>query len=269
MATLELSWETTYARVRIVATGIEWETATIWRRAGRSQPQWTFVRSAYGADTTSGALVAYDYEMPIDGQEITYAIAEGTTPPPFDAPTWTITVEADQPWLRHLGVPGLSMPVTVATIDTIDHPGRIGIYEIVGRRDPVTVHDVRGSRRGTLTLLTRTADEAARMRTVIADGAPLLLQLSCVPVDFADCYMAITSVALSRVNPGRTTSTARTWEFAYVEVARPAGEVGFHAGRVWADVLAEQPTWAQVAAETPTWLHVLLGPDLPATAGGG
>lgn len=250
------------ARVRVVWTGSS-SVTTVWRRAGRYNAPWTFVRGAYGADTSTGLLDVWDYEMPIDGVEIEYCSKTGTAIPTESSPGFnltTITVQAEYAWLRHLGIPSLNMPCIVQSIGDLSNPGRVSVYEPHGRKHPVVVHDVRSSRRGTVRLMTRSADESARMRAISDDGAPLLLQLpNARAVDFDDCYMAVHDLAETKIIEGSSSPT-RIWTFSFTEVDRPAGDQQpAEPTRTYANVLAEQPTYAAVRQDTPTYKDVLLG----------
>lgn len=258
-----LTWDPEQARVHVVWTGTPAASVTIWRRAGRYAAPWTFVRSAYNVSGMTGLVEVHDYEMPIDGQEIEYVSKAGTAIPteasPGTAPMF-ITVQADLPWLRHLGKPNLSLACVVESVGDPSRSGRLAIYEPHGRVFPVSVHDVRASRRGTVRLLTRTADESARMRAVTADGSPLLLQLmNGTDLDWADCYMAIEDAVEGKLSTHSKTPV-RIWTLTYVETDRPAGDVQpAEPTRTYATVLTETPTYQAVRNDTPTYLQVLLG----------
>lgn len=261
--TLTATWEADFARVKLLWSGTPVATITLWRRSRRYDAEWTFVRSAYGVNGTTGAISIYDYEMPIDGNEVEYAAKSGTAIPTEASPgsdLTTILVQADAPWLRHLGMPIKNTPVIVQSISDMTRPARQSVYEPVNRPDPVVVYDVRGSRRGTVRLLAPSADDSAAIRTAIADGAPLLLQLpNAIEADFPDCYMAIGEASDAKLVE-HSKSSAKLWTFPFIEVARPAGDVLPTTARTWADVLAEQPTWDAVRQDTPTWLDVMEGP---------
>lgn len=257
-----LTWDPLHARVWIVASDVPGPTATLWRRAGRDLAAWAFVRSAYDVDTATGSLVRYDYEMPIDGQTVQYAITQGTALPSVATQRWEISPKAETPWLRDLGFPGRSTPVTVQSMTDISRPGRVGVYDVAGRADPVTVHDVRSSRRGSVILLTRDLSQASAMRDILETGAPLLLQVSESNADFEDCYMALLDASSVKIMPESLTSVSKLWTLEYVEVARPAGDVVPFAGRTFGDLLALTGRFELVRARFPTFLDVLVSDPL-------
>jgi hypothetical protein len=260
---LVLTYDESAARVRLVWTGSATATVTLWRRAGRYNAPWTFVRGAFGVSGLTGLIDVWDYEMPIDGTPTEYCSKSGTGIPTVASPganLTSITVLTEFPWLRHLGIPALNMPCTVQSIGDLSNPGRLAVYEPHGRKHPVLVHDVRGSRRGVVRLLTRTADESARIRSIAADGAPLLLQTpDAVEIDFEDCYMGVHDLAETRIIEG-SRSPARIWSFSFTEVDRPAGDAQPAVPtRTYATALSESPTYADARTDYPTYTDALLG----------
>jgi hypothetical protein len=59
-------------------------------------------------------------------------------------------------WLKSVARPFLNRQVTVVDYSDVERPARNGVFDVVGRSLPVSVSDVRGSRRWTLEVLTGT-----------------------------------------------------------------------------------------------------------------
>ncbi|WP_416906224.1 hypothetical protein [Micromonospora echinospora] len=139
-----------------VALSLEWtgETEVTIVRAdpdGRSRP----VRLAEPAALIGGLWTGYDYESWL-GQPATYSAT-------VDATTITsgpVTVAVDAAWLRHPGVPSLSMRVNFEGAGEPVRPIQQTVHEPLGRQHPIVVTDGRRrSARSTLTLRTYDAAE--------------------------------------------------------------------------------------------------------------
>ena len=126
-----------------------------------------------------------DYEIPVGcKQEYIYSVWDGTTladelrlyPPESLRETCGVNYV-----LRDLMNPQESISVNFCfgTIDTMSYAIRAGIFNVIGRRDPVVVTDSQEMARGTLRFLSHNRDELYDLRRLLTElGNPLLFQLA-------------------------------------------------------------------------------------------
>lgn len=185
--------------------------------------RWTAVRGGTGLDGTAGAtLKSDDYEFAADTANQyrvrVYEPASGKT-------LWTtqdsLTPTLGGVWLKSIARPYLNRQVTVVDYSDVQRPGRAGVFDVVGRSFPVSVSDVRGSRRWTMEVLTQTLDDAHDLDLVLASGDPMFVQ---VP---ADSGVPAGYVTVGDVNERRTSrlGARRVFELPFVEVAAPGPDV--------------------------------------------
>lgn len=213
------------------------------------------VRLAGPASLVSGVWVGYDYESHFNA-----ATTYTATTPVGAVTSNTVSLLVDVPWLRHPGVPSLSIPVEVIPpLEERSHGVNQAVLQPLGRRYPIVVSD--GRRKAATSSLTfRTVDEAeaAALKAVLDDVAVLLLD---APEDhglgFVHEYLAFGELRERRFDPSFGPNPWRNWTVGYTVVGSPAG--GQQAQRTWATVLAENGSWSQVISSHSTWSDVLTG----------
>lgn len=187
--------------------------------------------------------------------------------------TWTVNVPAgiqtgqtssvtpggvaacgNEVWLKSIARPFLNRTADVINQDAIKitRPARVGVFDVVGRSNPVTVSDVRKSRRWTMTVRTETVVDAEGMDLLLASGDVLLIQTppnSSTPAG----YVAIGDAERSAhpLRPNRV-----TWTLPCVEVAAPGPDV-VGTAVTWQTVIDAYATWADVMAAHATWASLL------------
>jgi hypothetical protein len=211
-----------------------------------NQITWTTVRG--GVVTPAGGEIRvddYEFSPGIANYYRVVGVFEGSISPVID-----------RVWLKSLARPFLNRQVVVQDYSDVDRQSRAGVFEVIGRSVPVSVSDVRSSRRWTLDLLTETPDEASTLDLILASGDPLLVH---VP---ADCdvpggYVSVGDTSVRR--PARRT-LRRITSLPCTEVAAPGPDV-VGATLTWQTVLSTYATWAAVLAAHPTWadLQELIG----------
>lgn len=219
---------------------------------GREQ----LVRLGEPAPLVGGLWTGYDYESWF-GQPATYTAA--TAGGSITATPVTLTVDAA--WLRHPGVPDLSILVHFEGEGDPVRAVNQAILEPLGRRDPIVVSDGRRkSKRGTLTLRTYDSTELAALLGILDDVTPLLLD---VPPDWAygldHQYLAIGDLTENRFRPDYYPHQWRVFTAPYVVVGRPAG--GLQAEWTYADVLAMWGTYTDVRNNYDTHNDLLTGTE--------
>lgn len=84
------------------------------------------------------------------------------------------TLPVKRAWLRHSTKHSLSMPVTVASIDTTVQPITQSVLYVLGRSRPVPVNDgVRKSRTGNISVVLHSVAERVGWVALTLDGSPL------------------------------------------------------------------------------------------------
>jgi hypothetical protein len=168
--------------------------------------------------------------------------------------TAAITPSLGAVWLKDIGRPFLNRPVTVLMGDDnpITRKSRDGVFDIVGRSDPIAVTDLRGSKQWILQLQTSTVDEATAIDFALSTGDPMFIHCP------AGCQV-----------PGgyvRIGDTTQTWHplrpeqslftLPVQEVTAPGPDVVGTLG-TWQTVLNTYATWSAVIAANATWADLL------------
>ncbi|MGI5144788.1 hypothetical protein ACQEVC_45475 [Plantactinospora sp. CA-294935] len=213
------------------------------------------VRLADPATLSGGLWTGYDYESWLNGEAVYTAITAGGS-----VTSTPVTLTADRPWLRHPGVPSLSIPIEpVGPLADRVRPVNQAVLQPLGRREPIVVTDARRkSIRSTLRLRTETADEAAALVGITDDASILLLDADADwGLGITHAYLALGDLEETSFRDDYGPHPWRTWSAPYVVVGRPAG--GLQSERTYADVLAEHATYADVLAAYDTYSDLLLG----------
>jgi hypothetical protein len=220
------------ARIRIEVTPTESDTPTEWvhverRRLGGA---WETVRSGDVIPTAGAEVVLYDYETG-NGEVVDYrAQAVATAPDVASAfavwigASWSYTDTLCRWWLKSPRRPDLNVPVLVAYggLPTMNAPRRRGVHSLLGRRDFVSVGDVRKSYVGDVRVGFRDVDELAQVFMLLDDSGTLLLQAP--PGDmFGSRYIDVGDALIER--PAHQAPQFGTVAVSYVEVLAPAGDI--------------------------------------------
>lgn len=233
------------SRVRLAATAIDPATEALFERSANNV-RWTTVRGG-GAVPVSGADTAAldDYEF-VPGAVNYYRVTGGA-----DVYTTTITPAQTGVWLKSITRPFLNRAVEVVDHSDIRRDARNGIFEVIGRSDPVAVTDVRGSRSWEMTVKVDTVSDADALETVFASGDPLYVQTDGTK-DIPAGYVVVGD--LTRRRYGRL-SARRYFDLPLRNVAAPGADV-VGATVTWETLVAEFGTWANVLAEFGTWAEI-------------
>lgn len=219
---------------------------------GRSRP----VRLAEPAELDgAGTWIGYDYESWF-GEDTTYTGVTGAG----SLTTSTVSLDVDVIWLRHPGVPSLSLQVDFQGEGTPVRPVNQAILEPLNRAYPIVVTDGRRrTKRGTITIRTATALEADALLNLLDDTAVLLLDIPATK-DLnmtRHQYLALGDLTEDRRRPDYYLNPHKIWTAPYVVVDRPAG--GLQSERTYDDVLADWATYLDVLGEYATYNDLLTG----------
>jgi hypothetical protein len=130
------------------------------------------------------------------------------------------------------------------------------VFHILGRETPIVVTwTARNAPASSLIVATDTERDRERLRTVLADGSALLLNVSPeLGIGIGTSYIAVGTVRpVRRSNVG----TLPLWDFElpYQVVGRPAG--GTQAARTWNTVAGQYASWNAEAAANDSWAELV------------
>lgn len=166
--------------------------------------------------------------------------------------TGSITPNLTEVWLKNLARPFLNRAVVVTDWSDVEQASRNGIFDIVGRSNPVAVTDVRTSRRYVLTIMLDSGDDAEDMRLCLAAGDPVLLHVPA-DCDVPGMYAVVGDIAISR----RSQRAVRRFiTLPLVECAKPGPDI-VGATATYQTVLNNYATYADVLAAFDTYQELL------------
>lgn len=215
------------------------------------------VRGVVDVVPAGDAIVAVDFEAPL-GRPVFYELevtrADGSVGEYVAGP---VTLEAT--------LPVVSDPVTGEHVEVTVHewPERIStnrgtVVEVAGRTDPVVVSDVMGAPSSSPVLRTLTRAQVLGLRSVLADGAVVLLRAPCPGVE--DAYLVVQQHAEQRIR-NDATDDRRRHILAAVHAAPPALEIAAQ-GDTLADLNAAVPTTLLAISTTFSTLLEIAAADL-------
>jgi hypothetical protein len=206
--------------------------------------------------TTSGSSrvgTLYDYEVPF-GQQVTYTLTENPT---VAAPA---TLDVNDVWLYHVGVPSRSMPIIVTEIPTLTRKVLRGVFQPLGNRYPVVNTDGRRKApQGVLGVRTETGPARLAMEAILDDAQTLLLN---VPPSkqwgITTLYIAVDDADENRFLRWGA-HPYRNWPLPFIVVDRPEGgtQAQWNLGSVktsyvtLADIKAAFTNLGELQANTP------------------
>ena len=249
-----VTYDPVLSRMRIVQTGgLTADLADFIRTT--DGVNWTTVRGGGNVPLVGGTEAnVSDYEFPA-GVPITYRVEKKTSGGAGVAGTSAtpITQELDAVWLKVPAAPFLNQRVDVADRSEVTRRSRSGLFDVVGRSNPVMVGDVASSIAYTLSLFTADGAEESNLDYVFASGEVVFLHLPSTVNYLQGGYFAVGDS--SRV-PVSMVSTTRRWTVPLTGVAAPGpGVVG--SAYTWSSAIAEYATWSALIAGNATWAALL------------
>lgn len=203
------------------------------------------------------AAVLYDHEAPLDRACI-YRIS-----PADDASvywdTGPLTPTSTTCWLKHPFKPALNRPVRISRLGPRVLPARRGVARPIDRPDPIVVYQTRGTDVGSVVISTDgTWAENDAIRTILSDGAPLLLQQPAI-LGEAQIYISVDSAGLELPDAELGWLFLRNFTVPFDVISRPPGTAAAPMGLSYADVAATYLTYEHMAAAKATYLDVAGG----------
>jgi hypothetical protein len=145
----------------------------------------------------------------------------------------------------------------LSDIDSWTRVARVEKYPIIGRKSPIPVNDLRMSKEGELSLITRTAEQRDRMINVMASGRVLLFQFSRHS-DWGtiNMYGAVGDVVEEFIGPDKS-RPERIWRIPVQEVERP--NIATAIINTWNKVYAsrEWSSWAELVVLRSSWQNLV------------
>lgn len=254
---LTATYDATLARVRLSGTGLPANTdhATIRRYDNAALTNPVGVRGGAITGLTSASTIT------LDDYEFTDAVANRYEALIYDAAgtllaTWTVTITPtlNGVWLKNVARPYLNRLVEVFNYEDVTTPTRSGVFDIVARRLPVAVTELRGSRRVNIVLLARTTAAVRELEDILSFGDPVFLHTPATSLVPGPMHAVIGDVTESL--GGRHQEQRRYLTLPLTEVGAP-DPVIVGATITWAGVTAAYATWSALIAARPTWLALL------------
>lgn len=251
--TLTVTYDPTLARVRIAGVDLGAADHAVIDRSTNGVA-WTTVRGGAAAEVTGGTVRLDDYEF-TDGTPATYRLRL------YDAAdvllgtlTGTVTPALGTVWLKNVGRPYLNRAVVVTGFGDVTAPARGGVFEVLGRRLPVAVTDVRGSRRYDLEVRASDLEIADAIELALSFGDPMFVHVPADCVVPRSMYAFVGDVTQAR--RGKHDTTVRYFTLPLTEVDAPEASV-VGSTVTCAGILAAFATCADVLAAFPTVLDML------------
>ena len=250
--TLALTYDAVLSRIRLAGTFLSPAVTAVFERS-TDGVSWTAVRGGLSVPVVSQNAAVDDYEFPA-GEAVTYRLRglDGFGATLF-TDTAAITQDVDHAWLKVPAAPYLNRPVIVVDRSDVTRRARRGLFDVVGRSNPVAVGDVASSLAYTAQLMTSTAAEERDLDYLFASGEIVFLQLPSTAQVMPEGYF---SVGDTSRRPTLRTSARRLWDVPLVQVAAPGPEV-VGSTYTWTSVLADYATWADLLADNATWADLL------------
>lgn len=252
---LTATYDPTLARVRLVGSGLPYNVTRVEVRrydtAVLTNP--VAVRGGTRDAVSADTIRVEDYEF-TDGVENTYELRAYAGDTLVGTARAVVTPALGAVWLINVARPYLNRIVTVHQYSDITRPARGGVLDVLGRRDPVAITDVRGSRRFDLTLKADTTEEVEALDLALSFGDPVFLQVPAGSPVPGPMHAFVGDVTISK--GGEHQYELRFLTLPLTEVDAPAaGIVG--ATVTNAGILSAFATCADVLAFFATCLDLL------------
>lgn len=257
------TYDDSLGRVAVAITDIDPLATSVRVQRSIDGVTWVDVRGATGLAASTATQTVYDYEF-TPGESNTYrAQALTAAGEVFATATGALTPTPTQVWLKSVARPFLNRPVTVHDYSDITRPARGAVFDVIGRRLPVAVTEIRGSRRFELTLRANTTDEVDALELFAAFGDVVYLQPPAGSPVPGPLYAHVGDVTVSKGGRHQLPLRFLTWPLTEVDAPDPA-IVGYTI--TWAGVGAAWATWGALLADAavPTWLDLLEHVSAPA-----
>lgn len=127
-------------------------------------------------------------------------------------------------------------------IDSLSYPGRTQLFDVLARRAPVAVSQVRSTARTSMRLMTRTLEERQMLLDTLSSGRILLLRNPDPRYPEDNWYFSVGEVSEERIASDHR-DPHRRWVIDVIVVDRPVGKlaVGVQANRTYETLRDYEP----------------------------
>lgn len=233
----------------LTATGMT--KATIYRSSADGTQA---VRGAFNVDAP-GSLVVADYEAP-QGVPLSYfaRTTDGTGSYDSSIATTSGVIDRGGDVVFGLANPLAWLPLNIIGIKSLTYESDMKLVNVLGRRDPIAVSDVRKFPSGTLEVYTLDDAERLALLSLLNDSSVMAFSPSDPSYGFSDVwYFAVGKVTESRVSPFGA-EQARKFSLEVTRIAPPPAEFVGPAFRTWDVPYSAPKTWGQWYTDGLTWL---------------
>jgi hypothetical protein len=208
----------TYARIGVTLTGFPSDDpTTVWRvpvEGGVAQA----VRGASPMNLIAGVGFQWDYEAS-SGVAYRYVANDGAA----DVQSTPVTMTLAEAHIVAVGRPNYNLAVLPEAVPETTRRARGELAQIIGRRNPVALTDVRAGLEASLTLLTVNDDESDALEEVLVEAQILFMQLP--GSRFGARYVLVGDVTETPYTGIRGADEGAVWSLDLTEVDRPGGDV--------------------------------------------
>lgn len=209
---------------------------------------------------TGSPVVVEDYECPI-GARVWYRAewlrTDGTTVMTLmtSLVRGPALPDSNYIWFKSPGLPALSRKVMPETPLAWSRASRSVSYDIVGRRNPISISAKRAGRVGSISILTWDSSTAEAFDALLDSGLPCLIQATPGMGVAGNLYVRVGDVTVEPVS-SYAWDESRRWVLEIGEIDRPRGGIQGSAGRTWDDV-EDLDAWSDVNTGYTDWAGVL------------
>lgn len=251
-----------YVALSLDTTPGTWEFADIYRVRDGDRTQ---LRNGVREPLNTGDWVGSDHEAPL-GEPVHYEFDLFDNP---DDDTPVGSVKTDTPvivppqapgrvYLHNVISPSTILSPQIEGIDSIQREAQMGVYPIIGRSAPVVVAAARGSRQGSIRVLTKTLADRDALWAMFESGDVLLLR-SEAEYGIGSMYLAVSNVTEERITRFGWVAYRR-FTLEFIETERPVGSALTAANNSWQVVLTGATDWQTLMDLRASWSTVYVQP---------
>lgn len=253
--TLTAVYSNDFSRVRLEASALPAGTTQVTFDRSTDLIHWEVVRGGTLVQVSAAVAKRDDYEFTAGVQNTYRATHYDVNKVQLGQETVAITPVLTSVWLKSVARPFLNLKLAQCSVadGAISRRGRGGMFDVIGRTNPVAVSDVRSAIEFTLRGVTSTFAEAKALDYLLMSGDILFLQApasSRVPTIHAFCGDS------ARELKGARTSEVSTWMLPLTEVAKPGAFV-IGALATYRTLTHRYATYSAVLAANATYASLL------------
>lgn len=219
VAAISTTVDTTYARIGVTVTGFPSDDpVTVYRQYADGTGSPVAVRGASPMNIISGTGFQWDYEA-ASGVAYKYYANTGAA----DVFSASVTMNLSSAHIVGVGQPSLNVDVLPEAVPDTTRRARSTVSDVIGRRNPVALTDIRAGLTGELSLITVTDTESDDLDLVLSESTLVFLQLP--DTRFGARYVLVGDVTEAPFTGLRGVDEGAMWTLEFTEVDRPGGDI--------------------------------------------